>query len=451
MLAETDALTIYQRPAELLKQLIRFDTTNPPGNEAACIGYIRDLLSAAGIESTLLALDPARPNLIARLSGRGDAPPLLLYGHVDVVTTDHQTWTYPPFEAVEADGFIWGRGTLDMKGGVAMMLAAFLRAHAEGVSLPGDVILAVVSDEEVGGVMGARYLVEQHAEHFEGIRYAIGEFGGFTFYSAGQRFYPIMVSEKQSCAVRAIVRGPGGHAAFRAPRGNAMGKLARLLNRLERRRLPVHVTPIPRMMVETLASVSPRPQGVVLRQLLHPALTDRILDVLGPQVETFDPLLHNTVNATIVRGGEKSNVIPSEIVVELDGRMLPGFKQDDMLRELRHLAGPDVEFEAIYPPDPGPSDTPDMGLFATLADSLRESDPGGIPMPYLLAAVTDARFFARIGIQTYGFLPMRLPTGWNFTQLIHAADERIPVEAVAFGADAIFTVLQRFGEVQHGG
>ncbi|MGZ3600447.1 MAG: M20/M25/M40 family metallo-hydrolase [Ktedonobacterales bacterium] len=448
MLAETDALTIYQWPGELLKQLVRFDTTNPPGNEAACIGYISDLLRAAGIESTLLALDPARPNLIARLRGRGDAPPLLLYGHVDVVTTEHQDWTYPPFAAVEADGFIWGRGTLDMKGGVAMMVAAFLRAHAEALSLPGDVILAVVSDEEASGAMGARYLVEQHAERFAGVRYAIGEFGGFTFYNAGQRFYPVMVAEKQSCAVRATVRGPGGHAAFRAPRGNAIGKLARFLTRLERRRLPVHVTPITRLMVEKLASVSPRYQAVVLRQLLNPALTDGILDLLGAHVETFDPLLHNTVNATIVRGGEKNNVIPSEITIELDGRMLPGFTQEQMLAELRQFAGPDVEFEAIYPPEPGPSDTPDMGLFATLADILREDDPGGIPMPYLLAAVTDARFFARIGIQTYGFLPMRLPKGWNFTQLIHAADERIPVEAVAFGADAIYAVLQRFGQAR---
>jgi acetylornithine deacetylase/succinyl-diaminopimelate desuccinylase-like protein len=201
-------------------------------------------------------------------------------------------------------------------------------------------------------------------------------------------------------------------------------------------------------MVETLASVSPLPQAISLRQLLNPALTDRILNLLGAQVETFDPLLHNTVNATIVRGGEKSNVIPSEITVELDGRMLPGFAQDELLAELRHLAGPDVEFEAMYPPDPGPSDTPDMGLFATLADILREADPGGIPMPYLLAAVTDARFFARIGIQTYGFLPMRLPKGWSFTQLIHAADERIPVEAVAFGADAIYGVLRRFGQTR---
>lgn len=448
MLAETDARTIYQRPAELLKRLIRFDTTNPPGNEAACIGYIRDLLSAAGIESTLLALNHQRPNVIARLRGRGDAPPLLLYGHVDVVTTEHQSWTHPPFEAVEADGFIWGRGTLDMKGGVAMMLAAFLRAHAEGMSLPGDVILAVVSDEEAGGATGARYLVEQHAERFADVRYAIGEFGGFTFHNAGKRFYPIMVSEKQSCAVRATVVGPGGHAAFRAPRGNAMGKLARFLNRLERQRLPVHVKPIPRLMIETLASASTLPQGLVLRQLLNPALTDRVLDLLGAEVETFDPLLHNTVNATIVRGGEKSNVIPGEITVELDGRMLPGFTQDDMLHELRTFAGPDVEFEAIYPPEPGPTDTPDMGLFATLAGILHKADPDGIPMPYLLAAVTDARFFARIGIQTYGFLPMLLPKGWNFTQLIHAADERIPVEAVAFGADAIHAVLERFGEVR---
>ena len=142
---------IYKRPAELLQKLICFDTTNPPGNEAACVTYIQGLMEAANIRTTLLERKTGRPNLIARLEGQGAAPPLLLYGHVDVVTTENQQWDHPPFSGEIADGFIWGRGTLDMKGGVAMMVAAFLRAKMENLTLPGDVILTIVSDEEAGG------------------------------------------------------------------------------------------------------------------------------------------------------------------------------------------------------------------------------------------------------------------------------------------------------------
>ncbi|WIG58047.1 MAG: hypothetical protein OJF49_000792 [Ktedonobacterales bacterium] len=436
--------SLYQQPAELLRRLIRFDTTNPPGNELACVQFIRETLAAAGIESTLLARDANRPNLIARLTGRGDAPPLLLQGHVDVVTTEQQQWTHPPFAAEVADGYIWGRGALDMKGGVAMMLAAVLRAKAEGADLPGDVVLCIVSDEEAGGNDGARFLTEQHKEQFAGIRYALGEFGGFTLYSGARRLYPIMVAEKQSCAVRATVRGPGGHAAL-PMHGGAAAKLARFLTRLDHRRLPVHITPVPKMMVETVAQTLTPARARLFRQLLNPPLTNRVLNLLGPFGDTFDPLLHNTVNATIIRGGEKNNVIPSAITVELDGRMLPGFTPDDMLRELRMLAGKDVEFEVIHS-DTNPAAAPDMGLFPVLADALRKGDPEGTAMPNLLAAVTDGRFFTRLGIQTYGFLPMKLPQGWNFASFVHAADERIPVEAMDFGADAIYRVLQHFGE-----
>src|SRR5260370_25537686 len=153
------AMATYEHPAQLLQRLIRFNTTNPPGNEAACIQYIQSVLAEVGIESTLVAKDPQRPNLIARLKGRGDAVPLLLQGHVDVVTTAHQDWKYPPFEGIEAEGYIWGRGALDMKGGVAMMLAAFARAAAEGADLPGDVNMTILSDDVVDGNYGARYLV----------------------------------------------------------------------------------------------------------------------------------------------------------------------------------------------------------------------------------------------------------------------------------------------------
>jgi acetylornithine deacetylase/succinyl-diaminopimelate desuccinylase-like protein len=165
--------------------------------------------------------------------------------------------------------------------------------------------------------------------------------------------------------------------------------------------------------------------------------------VLGESGRVFAPLLHNTVSPTILYGSSKINVIPSEVAVKVDGRILPGYKPDDLFTELRTIAGEDLEFE-VDRYDPGPAE-PDMKLFDTLGSILKEADPDGIPIPLLLSGVTDARFFSRLGIQTYGFTPMRLPAGFNFTQSIHGADERIPVEALEFGADAIFKALQRIG------
>lgn len=433
---------IFQRPVELLQALIRFDTTNPPGNEEACITYIGTMLKEAGFQPTILAREPSRPNLIARLPGRGNAPPLLLQGHVDVVTTAHQTWQHPPFEGQLVDGYVWGRGALDMKGGVAMMLAALLRAKAANLALPGDVILAVLSDEEAGGNYGAKWLAENHAHLFKDVRHAIGEGGGYALHVGPRRFYPIMVAEKQICWMKATVRGPGGHGAS-ILRGGAMAKLAQFLTKLDRHRLPVHVTPVAQQMFSGMAAASPLPLRFILRALLNPTLTNQALDLLGKKGELFDPLLHNTVNATIVRGGDKINVIPSEITIELDGRLLPGYTPTDMVNELRPIVGEDVELELVRH-DAGPS-TPQMALFGTLADTIRELDPAGICIPLLLAGVTDARFFSRLGIQTYGCLSMNLPSGFDFMKTIHGADERVPAEALDFGTEVLFRVLQRFG------
>lgn len=442
-----DAVDVAQA-VEILQTLLRFDTTNPPGNEAACVTYMRDLLQDAGIATTLLALDPARPNLIARLRGRGAAPPLLLYGHADVVPAEHQMWTHPPFAGVVKDGAVWGRGALDMKGGLAMMLAAVLRARAKASELPGDVVLAVVSDEEAGGYFGARFLVERHAEQFAGVRYALGEFGAYTMRFAGRRFYPIMVAEKQSYPLRATLRGPGGHAAFPV-RGGAMSKTARMLHQIEQTRLPVHLTTVVQHLVPILADAAPPSVAALVRDLLKPELANQALDVLtqfGTEDIALDPLLHHTLVPTIIGGGAKNNVVPSEVTVELDGRILPGWSGDEFLAEVRSLVGTDVELEPLFAYEPLPTTAPDMGLYATLAAIVRDVDAEGIALPYMLGAVTDARFFARLGIQTYGFLPMRLPDGWHFLQSIHAADERIPAEAVIHGTDALHAVLRRFGE-----
>jgi acetylornithine deacetylase/succinyl-diaminopimelate desuccinylase-like protein len=436
-----DNRPIYERPVELLQNLIRIDTTNPPGNEAECIAYISGLLKEAGFDTAFFAKDKNRPNLIARLKGQGKAAPLMLYGHVDVVPTAKQAWTYPPFEAKIVDGFIWGRGALDMKGGIAMMLAAVLRAKAEGLTLSGDIVLVILCDEEAGSEYGARYLLENHPGQFTDIRYAIGEFGGYTAHVGTKKFYPVQIAEKQVCWIKATIRGPGGHGA-RPMRGGAMARLADLLHRLDKYRLPVHITPVTRQMIEIIASNLSFPKGLIFRQLLNPILTNGILRLLGDISQYFDPLLHNTVNATIVRGGEKINVIPSEITVELDGRLLPGFSSDDMLTELRQVIGEEVELELLRH-NPSPAEQ-DMGLFNTLTGVLREADPDGIPMPMLLPAFTDACFFSRLGIQSYGFIPMKLPVGFNFFEAIHAADERIPVEAIDFGTKAIYELLKRY-------
>lgn len=431
---------IYDNPAELLRQLIRFDTTNPPGNERECILFINGLLKEAGIRTTLLGKNRQRQNVIARLKGEGKAAPLLLYGHVDVVTTENQQWQQPPFEANIVDGFLWGRGALDMKSGVAMLLAAFLKAKAEGTPLPGDVIFCAVADEEAGGDFGAKFLVEEHPGLFKGVKYAFGEFGGFNLSMGGKRIYPIMVAEKQACWMKATFRGQGGHGSMPV-RGGAMTKLGRALRLLDRRSLPYHLTPAVRTMLASIAKALGGISGLAIHQLTNPLLADTLVKSLGPRVALFAPLLHNTVSPTLLHASDKVNVIPSEVELGLDGRLLPGFQPEDMTRELRALLGDDFDLEIVMF-DPGPA-APNLSLFDTLGAVLRELDPEGIAVPLVLSGVTDARFFTRLGIQTYGFTPLKLPDDFNFIRTIHAADERVPVEALDFGTQAIFKAMQK--------
>lgn len=426
---------------QLLQRLIQFDTTNPPGHEAEAMRWVQGWLEERGVPSELLARDPERPNLIARLRGRGQAPPLLVYGHLDVVTTEGQDWSVPPFEGVVKDGFVWGRGALDMKGAVAMYLASLVEAHAAG-ELAGDVVLALVSDEEAGGDYGASWLADRHPERFEGVRHALGEFGGFSLEIAGRRFYPVMVAEKQISWIELTFTGPAGHGSL-IHKGGAMARLGQALVALDKKLTPVHVTPVvERMFREIAAGLSGAARAGVLAAL-KPALTDRVLEALGEGGRLFQPLFHNTVNATIVTGGDKINVVPSEVRLQLDGRLLPGFSPDDLVAELEQIIP--VPFEArVVRHDPGPGEV-DWSLFPLLKRTLEEADPGARAVPLLLSGVTDGRHFARLGIQTYGFAPMKLPSDLNFSRLIHAADERIPVEALEFGVQTLRRFFRSYG------
>ena len=254
--------------------------------------------------------------------------------------------------------------------------------------------------------------------------------------------HPIMVAERQMCWMRARFRGNGGHGSMPV-QGQAMARLSRALHILDTRRLPVHITEPAQMMFESIGRTVGGLTGFTIRQMLNPRMTDRVLDLLNGQGGLFEPLLHNTVSPTMLRGSDKVNVIPSEVEIGLDGRLLPGQRPDDLVRELQALLGPDALIEVLRSDPPPPQ--PDMGLFETLADILRTADPSGVPVPYLLAGTTDGRFFSKLGIQTYGFVPLRLPPDFNFPAVIHGADERVPVDALRFGEEALGALLQTFG------
>jgi acetylornithine deacetylase/succinyl-diaminopimelate desuccinylase-like protein len=248
--------------------------------------------------------------------------------------------------------------------------------------------------------------------------------------------------------VTATIRGGGGGHGALACGGGAVACAADALRRLEERRLPVRVTPVVRMMLEAIAAELPRVRAALIRQLLHPRMTDRVLDVAGDAAAPFDPMLHNTVSVTGLRAGSGGNVVPSEVTIDLDGRMVPGCRPDDLLAELRDLVGADVELQ-VRRYDGGP-DRVDLGLFRMLDAVIGDQDSGARAVPMLMPAGSDGRFFSRLGIQPYGFLPMRLPESLAFSRLIHAVDERIPVDAVEFGTRALRQVLDRFDDVDDG-
>lgn len=426
---------------ELLQALIRFDTSNPPGNERKCIEFVGGLLDEADVEHRYLALEEARPNLVARIAGRGGAPPLLLYGHVDVVAADPREWTHPPFSGELIDGEVWGRGALDMKGGVAMLVSALLRVASSGAPPPGDVLLVLTGDEEAGSRTGMKFLVEDHAVLFEGVRHALSEFGGYTLWRGGRRFVPIQVTEKQRCLIRATVRGSGGHAAT-VVRGSASAKLGSLLSRLSSRPLPVHVTPVARQMLEPMSSALPIHERLAIRGSLTAALSDRVLGLSGAAASELSPLLCNTATPTVVRGGNATNVIPTELSVDLDGRILPGMSPMELVAELE-ARGSDLATFELLSEEPAVPEHPDLSLVPQLAAVISERDPGCVPIPMLLPGYTDARYVSKLGIQTYGFLPMRLPRHIG-TALVHAADERVPAEAIGFGVDCLLDVISRY-------
>jgi acetylornithine deacetylase/succinyl-diaminopimelate desuccinylase-like protein len=428
------------RCVELLQQLIRIPTVNPPGEERAAAELLAEFLRQAGIEPKLLEPEPGRTSLVARVKGDGSAPPLLLAGHTDVVEADASQWRHGPFSGDIAEGCVWGRGAVDMKNMMAMSACVLSMLARSGAKLRRDVIFAAVADEEAGCEKGSHFLVNEHADLVRA-EYMLGEVGGFSLHMKGRVFYPIMVAEKGMCWVKATFRGKPGHGSM--PReDSAVVRAADAIARLGHGRLPMHPTEAVQRFVRELGANLPLPASAVLPRLMNPKLGKLILDrVLSEsQRRVFGAYLSNTASPTVVRAGAKTNVIPGEATVEIDGRTLPGQTEQDFLRELREVLGQDVELQVLRSMPPVQT-SPDTPLFDTISRVLREHDPKALPVPYLVPGFTDAKAFSRLGTKCYGFVPVQLQE--DFASLYHGHDERIPVQGLKWGLRVLAEVVQR--------
>lgn len=401
-----------------LRELIRLDTTNPPGNERIATDFIAATLGRCGIEATVIESAPARANLIARVAGRDRAkPPLMLSSHTDIVPVEAERWTHPPFAAELADGCIWGRGSIDMKSKCATDLGLMLALSRASATPERDLIFAAVADEEAGSELGARFLVERHPELVRA-GYVLNETGGFTLFMGERRFYPIQVAEKGFVTVKMTVTAAPGHGSM--PRSDtAIAWLADLITRITRTPMRRRLTPL---MRDTLAEL-----GIP---------SDKAPPILRP-------MMANTVTPTILRAGYKDNVIPGEASVILDGRTLPGENEHSFLRELRDIVGPEPALEVLKaaPPAEASADTP---LFRLIKTRTEAADPGARAIAWMLPGATDSKFYAQLGATCYGFAPVKLDPKMPFGALYHGNDERMPIDGFLWGLRLYSEVVLTF-------
>lgn len=436
---------MHEEALELFRALLRLDTTNPPGDERRAAELLADTLAKDGISSQLIDAAPSRTSLVARLRGSGAKPPLLLTAHLDVVAAEPSRWRHPPFGAVIDGGWLYGRGTVDMKNMAAMAATVLKVLKREGVKLERDVIFAAVADEEAGCTLGSQHLVDHHPDLVRA-EYALGEIGGFTLQLAGRRLYPIQIAQKGMVWVKAKVEGTPGHGSM--PReDNPVVELSAALARLVPDALPVHPTPALAAFLKGVAATQPVLARVLVPLLLEPRLAGRLLELLPDRAtaRAMAAVMRNTATPTVLRAGTKTNVIPSSAEAEIDGRTVPGQSVDDFLRELGGLLGPKVKLQVMHSLEPV-SVSPDTPLFATLAQAVREMDPEGVPVPYLIPGFTDAAAFSKLGTTWYGFAPIVFPATPKvaFSELFHGDDERIPVDGFHRGLDCLLTAVRRF-------
>jgi acetylornithine deacetylase/succinyl-diaminopimelate desuccinylase-like protein len=413
---------------ELCRELIRIDTSNygsdeGPGERKAA-EYVATLLDEVGIESRLYESEAGRTSVVAQWGGSAsDRGGLLLHGHLDVVPAAAEDWRVDPFSGEVQDGYVWGRGAVDMKDFDAMLLAVVRARQRAGRVPERPITLCFTADEEAGGHLGAQVLVEQHAEELEGCTEAVGEVGGFSATIRGRRVYLIEAAEKGMAWMRLTARGRAGHGSM-INHENAVTSLAAAVARIGAHEWPVRLTPAMRTL---LASV-----GELAGTEATPENAEALVEEFGGAARMMGAVIRNTCNPTMLGAGYKVNVIPTEASAHIDGRFLPGY-EDEFFATLAELVGEDISID--YVSNQPPWETPyDGDLVDAMTRSILAEDDEAIVAPYLMSGGTDAKHFRKLGMRSYGFAPLRLPADLDFTALFHGVDERVPVDALEFGA-----------------
>lgn len=429
-----------------LQALIRLDTVNPPGDEIRVARYLDDVLRGAGIETTLLEPAPGRAAVIGRIAGTARARPVLLMAHMDVVAVEREKWTTNPFGGEILDGYIYGRGAIDDKGMLASNLQAVLIAQrycdATGERPDRDIVFLATSDEETSGAFGIDWVLANHRPLVKaGV--AFNEGGRIRIVNGAPLYCAIQCAEKVPHNVIVTATGPGGHASV-PHAGNAITRLARALHRIVEHREPTALDSVTQGFFAGLAQVWPEPD--VARAMRDVAgASDAAMEegarVLA-DIPTFDAVLRNGISPTLISGGIRSNVIPTEAQATLNVRTLPGVAIEELLDRLRQVVGdPAVRFEVTSSGDDAPSSPPDGEGFIAIRDALHEIDPSIPVVPYLSTGATDSAALRRAGIPCYGLLPF--PMEQSDEDRMHGHDERVSVNALGFGVRLTCGVIER--------
>lgn len=424
---------------ELAQKLIRIDTTNPPGNETIAAQFVQSLLREHGIESQIFESAPGRGNLVARLRGSGKKDPLLLLGHLDVVTADPKEWSHPPFAAELSEGYLYGRGALDMKGMVAIEIQALLRAKTEQLSLERDLILLLVADEEAGGKYGAQFMTEQHWDKISA-QYVINE-GSVGLERNGLHLYPIQVAEKGVAWMELTAHGKSGHGSMPTP-DNAVLKLSQGIDRLASQAQPIQKTQIVETFLERLSQKLPFPSSFFLRHFFDWPISWLAPVLAGSRIESekfFNAMVRNTLTPTVLAAGSKTNVIPAEAKAQIDGRILPGETPENFKAKIeKKLKDLDIEVQLITQSLPSESSF-QSPFFQTLEKAILGQDPEALVAPYLSPGATDNRFFRAKGVISYGLIPLLL----EMPDLagLHGKNERIKVSELGRGEKILYDLI----------
>jgi acetylornithine deacetylase/succinyl-diaminopimelate desuccinylase-like protein len=432
-----DTSTAEDEVVGLASDLIRIDSTNTGDpdtlvGERAAAEYVAERLGDVGFEVTYLESGaPGRGNVIARLPGADPTRgALLVHGHLDVVPADASEWSVHPFSGAVQDGYLWGRGAVDMKDMVAMIIAVARRFRRDGVTPPRDLVFAFVADEEAGGLQGAHWLVEHRRNLFEGCTEAISEVGGFSLtVREGRRLYLIQTAEKGIAWMRLRARARAGHGAV-VHEDNAVTALCAAVTRLGKHRFPLVMTD----SVQGFLTAVGEETGLDFSG----DNLDGAVAKLGALARLIGATLRDTANPTMLDAGYKANVIPSTAEAVVDCRVLPG-RQAAFEREVDELLGPDVTREWVLNLPPVET-TFDGDLVGAMDAAIRREDPGARTVPYMLFGGTDAKAFSQLGMRCFGFAPLRLPPDLDFAAMFHGVDERVPIDGLTFGT----RVLDRF-------